>query len=422
MEQFSNNASSTLNAPISSSQLFLLVVSAAGFPTSGNFRILVDSEIMLVTGVSGTQFSVTRAQEGTTGAAHNTGANVTNILTAGALVQLRLDAEAGSGGGASSGLAAARPSATGSGKLYFCDDLPVVYLDDPTLVAWKQYGIMGYQPAPMAISNWTAVGQLGLYQRGDSILGLATATSNNGAATAGLQAIPGSFISANAWVVTCFGFLATQAGSRYPMFGAAVTNGLVGGTSTMYYMVRYGSSNGWIAGSITLNATGGRSVYNQLGDNDQDFVFFGLNTRLLNDGTNLYFQISADGMFWRNVNTQSLPGGLTDYGFFIGTDGGDGANGLSGALVEKAHISAPITALVSNVTTNGTVFTVTTSTAHGLPNGGSFSIFGLNGTGVNPNGAYLDAGLVVTSTTSFTVPYTSSFTYTSGGTVTNLSF
>jgi len=87
LEQLANNASSPLNSGITSGATSLVVTSAAAFPTSGNFRLVVDSEIMLATAVSGTTFTVSRAQEGTTAAAHGTGAAVTHILTAGGLQQ-----------------------------------------------------------------------------------------------------------------------------------------------------------------------------------------------------------------------------------------------------------------------------------------------------------------------------------------------
>ena len=63
------------------------MASAVGFPTGGNFRIIIDSEIMLVTAVQGKTFTVTRAQEGTSAASHNAAAAVFHVLTAGSLAQ-----------------------------------------------------------------------------------------------------------------------------------------------------------------------------------------------------------------------------------------------------------------------------------------------------------------------------------------------
>ncbi|MDE3060736.1 MAG: hypothetical protein KGJ06_06975 [Pseudomonadota bacterium] len=84
-EQFANNASSTLNGAITAGAISLTVVSAGSFPVSGNFRIIIDSEIFLVTAVSGSVFTVTPGYEGTTQASHASGATVTHVCTAGVM-------------------------------------------------------------------------------------------------------------------------------------------------------------------------------------------------------------------------------------------------------------------------------------------------------------------------------------------------
>lgn len=79
---FANNATTTLAASATSGATTISVASGTGFPSGGNFTILIDSEILLVTGVAGTTWTVSRGSEGTTAAAHNSGATVTHILTA----------------------------------------------------------------------------------------------------------------------------------------------------------------------------------------------------------------------------------------------------------------------------------------------------------------------------------------------------
>lgn len=90
-ETFANNATGTLNGSITNvaTSLVLNAGQGAAFPATGNFRILIDSEIIIVGARSGdTLSSLTRGQEGTAGAAHNNGATVTHILTKGALETL----------------------------------------------------------------------------------------------------------------------------------------------------------------------------------------------------------------------------------------------------------------------------------------------------------------------------------------------
>ena len=83
-EHLANNAQTTLAASILDSDTTLTVTSSSGFP-SPNFRILVDEELMLVTGVSGTTWTVTRGVESTSAVAHDAAVDVTCVLTAGSL-------------------------------------------------------------------------------------------------------------------------------------------------------------------------------------------------------------------------------------------------------------------------------------------------------------------------------------------------
>jgi hypothetical protein len=94
-EQFANNASSTLNGTITNVQTTLVVNSATSFPSVPQFRILVDTEIMLVTGVAGNTFTVSRGVENSGQTTHNNGVAVTHIFTAGAINQAKADAIVG---------------------------------------------------------------------------------------------------------------------------------------------------------------------------------------------------------------------------------------------------------------------------------------------------------------------------------------
>lgn len=88
-EQFANNAQTTLGVALGPAETTVDVSSAAGFPSLAPFRILIDSELMTVTAGAGTtSWVVTRGIEGTTPAAHNAGAVVSHIITAGALADL----------------------------------------------------------------------------------------------------------------------------------------------------------------------------------------------------------------------------------------------------------------------------------------------------------------------------------------------
>jgi hypothetical protein len=91
IEIFQNSSASTLNGAINNSVTSLVVTDASKFPATGNFRIIIDSEILLVTAVSGTTFTIVRGIEGTTAAAHSNGAAITHVLTAGSFQQWLTD-------------------------------------------------------------------------------------------------------------------------------------------------------------------------------------------------------------------------------------------------------------------------------------------------------------------------------------------
>ena len=117
-EQFCNDPGTTLSAAITSTgATSLTVTSSTGYPSTGNFRIRIDSELMLVTGVSGTTWTVTRGIESTTAAVHSNGALVYHVLTSGALAAIRANQS-------QVGATASLPSTTVAyqGDSYRCDD------------------------------------------------------------------------------------------------------------------------------------------------------------------------------------------------------------------------------------------------------------------------------------------------------------
>lgn len=90
VESYVNSANTTLNGAINNAVTSLVVPTATGFPISGQYRILVDVEIMLVTGGQGSStWTVTRGIEGSIAASHLNGAPVRFILTAASLQELQ---------------------------------------------------------------------------------------------------------------------------------------------------------------------------------------------------------------------------------------------------------------------------------------------------------------------------------------------
>jgi hypothetical protein len=88
-ETYTNAAATTLNGAINNSTTSVVVADASTFPSGGNFRIIVDNEIMKVTSRSSNTLTVVRAQEGTAAASHSSGVPVNHIMTAGFLSEVR---------------------------------------------------------------------------------------------------------------------------------------------------------------------------------------------------------------------------------------------------------------------------------------------------------------------------------------------
>jgi hypothetical protein len=87
-EQYTNYARSALESSISGNATSLTVLDPSSFPTTGNFRIVVDNEILLVTAVAYSTFTVQRGYENTPAVAHYAGAIVAHVLTAGGLTAI----------------------------------------------------------------------------------------------------------------------------------------------------------------------------------------------------------------------------------------------------------------------------------------------------------------------------------------------
>lgn len=160
IEKCANNAATTLSAAITSTTATSLTVTdASAFPASGNFRIKIDGEILIVTNVSGTTFTVTRGAEGTTAATHASEAAVIHLLTKGSL-------EARVANRFLSDTYANKPAAGVKGRLFIPTDGLFLEYDDGA--AWHQYGPFRRFKAPPR-TGWQWVNQ-----------GNATVTFNGG--------------------------------------------------------------------------------------------------------------------------------------------------------------------------------------------------------------------------------------------------
>lgn len=117
--RFHNFATTTLNnggsVNNSSNPVTFVVTSAANFPTSGDFYVRIDDELLKVTSVSGTSFTAARAQSGTTIATHTDGSTVSGVIVKEVLDDLQLQAN-------NFGVYASLPVGVRAGQSYICTD------------------------------------------------------------------------------------------------------------------------------------------------------------------------------------------------------------------------------------------------------------------------------------------------------------
>lgn len=94
VERFANDAATHLDLAAGIGDLSIKVQNVTHFPTQPEFRVRVSDEKMLVTGVVGTTWTVTRGIEGTIATSHSAGTLVVAVLTAGGLDEMRGEIEA----------------------------------------------------------------------------------------------------------------------------------------------------------------------------------------------------------------------------------------------------------------------------------------------------------------------------------------
>lgn len=336
MEQFSNNPSSTITTSggINTSATTFSVASAGPFPSSGNFRILVDGEIMCVTGVSGTTFTVTRANGGSIAASHAQGASVYGILTAEAMnaaVSIQsagsevsdrrvlnfvsgatVADNSGSGrcditievpAGVTYGASSSRPSPGTNGRIYVPSDGVITSLD--TGSAWVGLNPFGAPfTIPPTLTNWTSFG--GTYGTIADIPGggLNWNYLNTPAHSQALCGIYRTLSSGTSYAAVC-GIAQHAVATNNEWTGLIITDGTKvigigrgydGGPELM--LVQWSTFN-------TFNALVLNSVFTL---STVPVLWF----KITNDGTHRTYYVSIDGVNWAQVYQEAYTTFLTE--------------------------------------------------------------------------------------------------------------
>lgn len=326
------------------------------------------------------------------------------------------------------GVASGRPTATGSGNLYFCTDISALYVDNPTTGAWAQFGVGQQVPTLGSAGSYTTVGSLSLTNYADFIRA-APYTNANNVASCALKA--GSLSNTGTWVVNLVASFLPTFGTTYPEIGPVVTNGTTGGTSVAYAPIYYSFNSAQQGiGAVEFTVAGGRISALASNNSAYQTVVGGtglVNLRLLNDATNLHFQASNDGFHWSDFFCQASISGLTNYGFMIGGEAGSGIGYCQGIIYRNDLTTLTVPQATITNATNASPIVITTSGNHNFLSGDTVAIHGVtgntnanSGTSINNVGSGFFAWVVqsLSSNTFSLISSTGNSAYVSGGTAT----
>lgn len=294
-EYFPNPVSTSLTAGISSSDATMTVASATGFPSSGTFRVRIHDEIIGVTAVSGTTWTIVRGVEGTTAAAHGPTSTVTGVLTAGAIASVL-------GAKYATGTWASRPAAGVSGRIYVATDAPLKWLDNG--VSWDLISPL-YIPYADRIqpSQYTFLLNNGGSYATEDVNGVLSVTMPAGPAAErdllAFKSIPYS----PPYTITLY-MVSWSLSSDFGGGGLLLRNSSAFGIKAMLALP--GSTNVIRVVKADSNGTSNGAAYD-----NRAFAYAGryLGMRVKNNGTNLLWYYSTDATNWVFYNSH----GNADY-------------------------------------------------------------------------------------------------------------
>lgn len=299
-ELFKNFAQTTTTASINntSNPVTFSVSDPTTFPSGGNFRIIIGSEILLVTSVSGSNFTASRAQEGTSIASHSSGSVITHILTAQSLKNIVGDFNLVD-------TYSNRPTAGVPGRIFRTTTSPGVYWRDNG-TTWDMY-FNDYGPLNPSISDFTTwVNQSSTTATVDFTNGIYTLSCASDANTNGRTedlALRVKTAPSTPWTLTIAMRIRCAP-------GAAVSAGLV----------TRDSGTGHIT-ALAITPAGGVAFIWRWND-PQSFSGNPWNStnaatvigsqitwlRVVNDGTNFVWSFSFDGIQFHRVYTEAVSG------------------------------------------------------------------------------------------------------------------
>ena len=324
------------------------------------------------------------------------------------------------------------PSATGSGKTYWCNNSPVSFIDDPTSVAWVPFATQYFGGTP-GIGSMTAYGDVAINSLGGTVFAL---NKTSGGVTSGSALAAGSLSSGSAWSVTTHLSCTNSIAVSYLDCGVTVSAGATAGSSSAWSILR-SQDSGYAYMMIVNHTLGGNRLASPVFYNYADSQFLETNYmhfRILNDGTITHFQQSTDGILWIDFYGASAISSLDHYGVTIGAEYSGSSVGYVQSIVLGLKLSSSLTQqTITGATGSGVPVQVTVASTSGFMAGDLVSVNGMVGnTAANVAAGSFDSPVrlikSIDSSTQLTLGFANSSsalngngTWTSGGVITLVS-
>lgn len=267
-EQIVNNAISYLSGAITGADTSIPISDASAFPSVGDFVIIIDSEIIQVTSVSGDTLTCVRGYEGTSNVPHDDGSVVAHILTAGSLLR-HLQNNVPLFGESNTPLLNTLVDKTGS--ILTASDFTAVNQGASTLTDYGSGGVALYVPA--APANNVRVWKKDAPVVPASPSSLIVAVQGVIPASAGMAGI---------------GYRESDTGKLFLLVYRPIGTTAQKWTSPTVFVAHVGENYGGCASPVWL--------------------------KVANDGTNLKAYISPDGINWIETHSEAWAGWMTGEG------------------------------------------------------------------------------------------------------------
>jgi hypothetical protein len=287
MEQLANNVTTALVETISATDIVLSVSSNNGFPSSGNFRILVDSEIMLVTAISGTILTVIRGIEETLADIHLANAYVHIVITKQGMEQFRSDFNL-------KDQYFSLPLSDNSivGREYSCTDIPILLRDNGA--SWDVFGLQqNLLPIPNLI--WITQNTA----KSDNNGRILTCSDNGNGATKKSLLIKPSPIAPFTFTIGVIPFTTITTGHAFV--------GIVGRNSGSDNWEIFGISWRDGIGYLQQSSFSGITLNNDNYLQPYGYLACPLYLQIKDDGTNRVYNSSNDNLIWNQIYSEVSP-------------------------------------------------------------------------------------------------------------------